>query len=232
MRPFSADLLRTSIHGKTFHYPVDRYPFKKVVESVLGVDLGELHNFLGSYERFKRINDQSTLAHKVFYANYFKTIKPLYEDFIVTYIADLIPFDFYFQAIPTFRIGLPGNTFVGEYHKDSMYNHQSYEINFNLGLSNYQGKASLKVERTPGSGDFINLESPYGTIFSFDHIDCLHGSEPNDSQKTMISFDFRLALKDLYFSSNLTSINMNSTFSPGSYFSDQLIEGQGTALAL
>ena len=52
--------------------------------------------------------------------------------------------DFYYQVIPTFRIGLPGNKFVGEYHKDSKYNHQSYELNFNLGISGYLGDAALK----------------------------------------------------------------------------------------
>ena len=224
MELLSADMLRSSMHGQLFRYSVDRYPFKEIVETLLGVDLGEIHQFLGDFKRFERVNDQNTLAHKVFYSNYNKSIRPLYEDFIANFVAHLIPFDFYFQSIPTFRIGIPGNTFVGEYHKDSMYNHQPYEINFNLGLSNYTGNSSLRVERLPGCGDFINLESPYGTIFSFDHIDCLHGSEPNDTQKTMVSFDFRLALKDLYFPSELSSINMHSTFSPGSYFSSKLIK--------
>ena len=67
------------------------------------------------------------------------------------------------------------------------------------------------------------LECPYGTIFSFDHIDCLHGSNPNPMNSTMVSFDFRLAVKDLYYDSDAGSVNMGSKFQPGSYFSSSAL---------
>ena len=41
----------------------------------------------------------------------------------------------------------------------------------------------------------------------FDHIDCLHGSDPNETDKTMVSFDFRLALKDIYYDTD-GSVNL------------------------
>ena len=66
------------------------------------------------------------------------------------------------------------------------------------------------------------LECPYGSIFSFDHIDCLHGADPNPYNKTMVSFDFRLALKDLYFKNDHQSFNQGKGFKPGSYFSKDL----------
>ena len=67
------------------------------------------------------------------------------------------------------------------------------------------------------------LESPYGRIFSFDHIDCLHGSDKNLTENTMVSFDFRLALKDIYFDSDASSVNLSTNFVPGSYFSEMVI---------
>ena len=67
--------------------------------------------------------------------------------------------------------------------------HQNYEVNFNLGLANYEGNAALKTQIFPGSDEWKKLSCPYGKIFSFDHIDCLHGSEPNLSDKTMVSFE-------------------------------------------
>ena len=73
-------------------------------------------------------------------------------------------FDFYYQVIPTFRLGLPGNRFVGEYHTDRKYNHESHEINFNLGLTEYDNNA-LRVEAYPGSKNYIKLECKYGNIF-------------------------------------------------------------------
>mgnify|MGYP001360035355 CR=1 FL=1 len=216
--------LRQYLHCKSFKYSTNKYPFKEKLEVLYGIPLESIHEFIGSFEKFERKNDQNTLAHKVFYSNFKQIIEPLYLEFIQDVIKDIIyPYKFYFQKIPTFRLGLPGNTFVGEYHRDSHYNHQSYEINFNLGLSNYLGEASLRTEYTPNKKDWKLLECPYGSIFSFDHIDCTHGSEPNRSNLSMTSFDFRIALFDLYFESDSSSVNMNTQFRPGSYFSNYLI---------
>ena len=74
------------------------------------------------------------MAHKVFYANYETRFKPLYNRFIREVIKNIVNEEFYYQVIPTFRVGLPGNKFVGEFHKDTQYSHQDYEINFNVGL--------------------------------------------------------------------------------------------------
>jgi hypothetical protein len=211
--------IRKRLHGLTFDYDTSLYPFKKVLEDLYGCELGGLHKHLGSYQLFDRQNDQSTLAHKVFYANYVSAIKPLYCRFINKFISPIVAVPFHYQVIPTFRIGLPGNRFVGEYHKDSKYNHLGYEVNFNLGLSGYTGEAALRVEKPAGSGDFVLLECPYGKVFSFDHIDCLHGSEPNPYDVTMVSFDFRLAVADLYRESDSASVNTGVEFRPGSYFS-------------
>lgn len=216
--------LRRSLHGSIFQYDTGRFPFKEELEQLYGCDLSMLHQHLGAFDTFKRSNDQTTLAHKVFYANFDRSIKPLYFKFIKEFVASILaPHEFYYQLIPTFRIGLPGNKFVGEFHKDSEYNHQSYEINFNLGICNYIGEAALKTESKPGTGEYITLECPYGSVFSFDHIDCNHGSDPNLTNNTMVSFDFRLALKDLYYESDSHSVNMFTKFRPGSYFSEQSI---------
>lgn len=220
--------IRKKLHGQHFAYSTEDFPFKDAVEETLGVRLEELHKYLGHFDVFGRENDQSTLAHKVFYANFENRIKPLYEHFIGSFIANIIQADFFYQVIPTFRIGLPGNKFVGEFHTDTKYNHQSYEVNFNLGLANYVGNAALRAQRVADSTEFVLLECPYGQIFSFDHIDCLHGSEPNTSELTMVSFDFRLAIKDLYIDTPAKSINVGTLFKPGSYFSAQSVSSRLT----
>ena len=101
-----------------------------------------------------------------------------------------------------------------------------YELNFNLGLCNYLGKASLKVQKQKNSDEYIYLECPYGNIFCFDHINCKHGSEENTSDKTMISFDFRIALKRFYFDSDAKSIGNASSFNKGFYFSNKAVKGK------
>jgi len=98
-------------------------------------------------------------------------------------------------------------------------------VNFNLGLANYEGSAALRAEKTPNKGDFITLECPYGSVFSFDHIDCLHGSDPNRTGKTLVSMDFRIAPVALfYYAQDAASINTQSKFAPGGYFSEEAIK--------
>ena len=41
----------------------------------------------------------------------------------------------------------------------------------------------------------------------------------NETDKTMVSFDFRLALKEIYFDTDASSVNLATNFVPGSYFS-------------
>ncbi len=190
----------------------------------MGVELGSLHNWLGDYKVFTREVDQMTLPHRVFYANFEKHLAPVYKDFIKHVIRPAVAAPFYYQVKPTFRIGLPGNKFVGEYHKDGDYNHKDYEVNFNLGLANYGGPASLQVEKEEGSGDFGWLDCEYGKVFSFDHIDCLHGAEANTLGVTMVSMDFRLAIESLYYDcDDAKSLNAGSAFKPGGYFSSEVV---------
>lgn len=220
----SASEVRKKLHTKKYIYDVEKYPFKAILENILGVELENIHYWLGDFSEFNKDTDQNTIIHKIFYANFEEKISSIYSDFIKNEISNFIPHDFYYQIVPTFRVGLPGNKFVGEYHKDSNYNHQDYELNINLGLSNYFGDASLKTEIEPNSNIFTKLECPYGQVFSFDHINCLHGCEINSTGKTMISFDFRLALSNFYYESSARSIGIGKSFNTGSYFSKDIIK--------
>ena len=215
--------LRKDLHGKHFSYNTKTYFFKETLDQLFGCNCSKLHNHLGDFDKFRRDSDQITLAHKVYYSNFNNKVYPLYYKFQKNVISKIINEPYYFQLIPTFRIGLPGNKFVGEYHKDSDYNHKEYEINFNLGICGYTGNASLKTEIFPSSNQFMNLECHYGEIFSFDHIDCLHGSDENDTNLTMVSFDFRIALKSLYYNSDSSSINTKTSLNVGGYFSKEEI---------
>ena len=102
-------------------------------------------------------------------------------------------------------------------------NHQKYEINFILGLANYEGDASLITEIRPNTKEWAKISFPNGDIFSFDNIDFLQGSEPNTS-KTMVSFDSRLPLEEFYFDSEASSLNTKGRFKIGEYFSEEVIK--------
>ncbi len=219
----SASETRAKCHGQLFDYDTTKFNFKERLEELFGCSLAGLHEWLGSFECFDRRNDQHTLAHRVFYSNYARVIKPVYDDFMSIYMSKIVRFPFSYQVIPTFRIGLPGNRFVGEYHKDSKYAHPEFELNFNLALSNYLSPCCLMSEKVPDSGEFYPIECRHGQVFSFNHIDCMHGSEINTSSETMVSFDFRLAMIPFYKDNNSRSINMKRAFSIGDYFSSEII---------
>lgn len=228
----SASETRSSAHGRHFEYNTGMYNFKDVLETLFGCDLSELHKWLGNYESFKRHNDQHTLAHRVFYSNFKERVQPLYNKFITTYIKHIVQMPFTYQIVPTFRVGLPSNRFVGEYHRDSKYMHPDFELNFNLAITNYKYPCCLISETSRDLGDFQPIECDYGQIFSFNHIDCLHGSDINTTNETMVSFDFRIAMQPFYYTSDQKSVNMKSAFRNGDYFSDRIINSDIKALGI
>ncbi len=220
--------LREDIHLKKFKYDIKKYPFYEYLSTLFGVtDLENIHKYMGSFDPFNREQDQYTILHKVFYSNFRLPNSPLqkmYEDLIKDFIAPIVSEKFYYQKIPTFRIGLPQNKFVGEFHRDTAYNHQPYELNFNLAIVNFKGSAALITEDAAGSKNLISTEIDYGQVMGFDHIGCLHGSEINQTGKTMISMDFRLALADMYYEDpKAESVNLHSKFIIGDYFSAEVV---------
>ena len=219
----SAKETRISFHGSKFSYDTNSYPFKDKLEELFGTELSELHNWLGEYKKFERKNDQQTILHRIFYSNYKKTIQPLYENFIRNFLSKKIDFPFAYQKIPTFRLGLPNNKFVGEFHKDSKYNHPDFEFNFNLGLTNFLEPCCLMSEKRPNTNEFFPYECNYGEILSINHIDCVHGCNLNSTNETLVSIDFRLAMIPFYKELDLKSINTKSAFLIGDYFSNEII---------
>ena len=219
----TASETRQSVHGMTFQYELSKYPFREVLEKLFGLELQDLHLWLGDFEKFDRKNDQQTIVHRVFYSNYSNIIEPIYKDFITNFLSQIIDFPFSYQVIPTFRLGLPGNRFVGEYHTDAKYNHPDFELNFNMGLSNNLKPCCLMSEKVSNTNEFYPLECENGEIFSFNHIDCLHGSEINTTDQTMVSMDFRVAMIPFYEEIDAKSVNMNSSFKIGDYFSKEII---------
>ena len=219
----TASETRQSVHGMTFSYELRKYPFGEALEKLFGLELQDLHLWLGDFEKFDRKNDQQTIVHRVFYSNYSNIIEPIYKDFITNFLSQIIDFPFSYQVIPTFRLGLPGNRFVGEYHTDAKYNHPDFELIFNMGLSNNLKPCCLMSEKVSNTNEFYPLECENGEIFSFNHIDCLHGSEINTTDQTMVSMDFRVAMIPFYREIDAKSVNMNSSFKIGDYFSKEII---------
>ena len=45
---------RQRVHGMTFSYELEKYPFREELEKLFGIELQDLHLWLGNFEKFDR----------------------------------------------------------------------------------------------------------------------------------------------------------------------------------
>lgn len=125
---------------------------------------------------------------------------------------------FFYQKIPTFRVHLPKNLSVAEFHKDSDYSHDTFEINFFVPIVNCKNTATIWVENTIGKGDIAPVNLEYGQCLVFDGANLLHGNKINETGLTRLSFDFRLILVDNFSNNNKSTITINMPMKLGQFW--------------
>jgi len=207
---------------KKMYYFTDDFPFLQIIRSMIGTkDFQQLH-FVKNYSKFKREEDQSTIFHKKFYENYSK-MKKLFDKFIEENIQCLYGEPVVYQSIPTFRVHLPGNLAVGEWHKDKHYRDASWaeqvkEDNFFVPLTSAYGTNTVWSESREDWGDFSPIEAEYGEMIQWDASNLTHGNKENMTGQTRVSFDFRVIPESRYVDSDHLTINTKVPFSLGGYY--------------
>ena len=162
--------------------------------------------------------DQSTPYHKMYYAAFEREVQPVYRRFVTNVIAPCMAGPFIYQKVPTFRISLPGNVAVGEFHTDGDYSHQEGEVNFWLPVTNAGGSNSVYVETYPGSKIMEPASLILGEVMVFDAVRSRHGNHINTTDRTRVSIDFRVILKSVFKPSGLRSVNTGTPMDIGGYF--------------
>lgn len=175
------------------------YKFKEIIEEIFNTkDLENYHKKvtekLDKYI-YTRENDNTSIYHKIFYGSdkldifikeYIKLIKEIHntrykdEKFIV------------YQKIPALRVSYPGNKSVGELHNDFQYNHPSEEMNYWFPITETNEKNTCWHETEENKGDYKPLLLNYGEVAEVYFNKLRHYSPINKSDKTRISFDFRI----------------------------------------
>lgn len=173
----------------------------------------------GNQSVLTRESDQSTNYHQRFYAAFPDMLASTYRDFV----ADVAPAvlgteKICYQAVPTFRIHLPGNVAVGEFHRDGDYNHQDGEVNFWLPLTAAWDTNTVWVETAPDRGDYQPANLSVGEVYVFDGVNLRHGNKSNTTGATRVSFDFRCIPMDRYQDLGLRSVSAGRRMSIGDYF--------------
>lgn len=212
--------LRQQMHGKRLQRVTACFKMAEVMEDRLDCRLESLHKHFGPYPLFRPGRDANTPLHQKLYAIH-QEQKDLYRDLCHTVIHEFIQEDCYVQSIPTYRVGLPGNRWVGSFHRDSDFGHSAFELNVICAFTRAHQTAALHVETEPGNHLYTPLTLEKGEIISFDHIERLHGCRLNREGYSTVSIDFRFVPKrfaQAAFHDAKQSINTGSLFAPGDYF--------------
>ena len=222
LEQIQAQALRRRLHLERISGSREAGDFARAVAAAVALPLEALQNHVGPYPLFQPGADNSTDTHQRFYGQHSRQ-QELYEAVCRRVIAT-IGEPCFVQRIPTYRFGLPGNRWVGNFHRDSDFGHSCFELNAICALTPMAGSAALHVEQTAGAHDFAALELEAGDLILFDHIDRLHGCPLNREGVSVASIDFRFVpvrFAAQAFRSEATSINTGTAFLPGHYFSDE-----------
>lgn len=207
-------------------YDILEYPFKEIVSDWLEVgDLSKLHEFK-QYKLFKRINDQSTMWHKMFYNQI--RVDTRFDDMYVRFLKEHVKprhnnEKIIYQKIPTFRVHLPDNISVGEFHKDKNYRNTEWaekvqEVNYFLPFTKAYGTNTVWAETKEDLGDFTEIRANYGECVEWSATNLTHGNKVNRTSVTRVSIDFRVIPESRYIGSDHLTINANIPFKVGEYY--------------
>lgn len=220
--------LREQLHGLRLRQWPEAMQLLQALQQRMVVPLAELHRHYGPYPLFRQGRDQHTPLHQQFYAAH-RQVAPLYQALAARLAGDVIGEPCHIQQIPTYRFGLPGNRWVGNFHHDSDFGHPPYELNAVLALTPMHKSAALQVEEHPGSYRYIPLNLAAGEVVLFNHIDRRHGCRRNREGVSVSSIDFRFVPQRFAaaaFQETRHSLNTRVAMAPGSYFTAKALPAQ------
>jgi hypothetical protein len=206
MLPYSTEILS---------YNVRRYPFARLCETFLRQSLTELHD-----ETIARLQPghERTPFHEQLYA-IGEPFLAMYRSFVKE-LLDVEAPAYLYQAVPSFRVHLPGNVATGNFHRDSDFGHQAETINILVPLTPMADTASVWIESEPGANDPAPVTMNVGQYLRFHAAMLLHGSHPNTTGKSRVSFDFRVLPKVAYRDNGSRSAITEMPIRLGDYYAD------------
>jgi len=203
-------------------YDTERFDFKRLVQDHYGVeDLTQLDKWLNEEVPFfeDKTFDQSTGIHKHFYKIYDDDkFLSVYRSFLKEVIQPGYGEPLVYQAKPTFRVHLPNNVAVGEWHKDGDYNHQRSEVNYWMPFTKAFGNNSIWIESEEDKGDYQPYDVECGEVLIFNGAFLKHGNKPNDTGVCRVSVDFRIIPYSQYQALQAQSSHLKLKFEIGGYY--------------
>lgn len=209
-------------------YNSEMYRFPEIVANVFGVnDLSCIHKErqdLVPKEKLVFENESRTDFHRLFYekmnGNELRELEDAFKSFIQNEVLPLFGEDILHQYMPSFRVHLPGEQAIHKWHYDSdeEHRHPEWEINFQIPLTDSVDTQATWVESVPGLGDYKPMNVKVGQFVIFDGNRCTHGNKENESDKTRVSFDFRVIPANRYNNNLKSSVTTSKKFKEGEYY--------------
>ena len=199
---------------KIFKYDIQKYNFKEIIENYFNIsELSLIHkerSELLPKQKLDFFSESKTKFHEIFYSKLrggWDEIVLSYENFIKNEISPMFDSQIIYQSFPTVRFHLPNDQAIHYWHYDSDKDHMhpEWEINFQIALTDMYDTQATWVESTPGLKDFSPMEMKYGEYYVFNGNKCTHGNKVNITDKTRVSFDFRIMPYNRYIENNKTS---------------------------
>ena len=214
---------------------LDKSVGKELIEwytNIIGLPLETCHLKIKVSKKLDKASDQSTYFHSLIHeaydsnkANFIKLYESVVANVVKLYrisIADLDNGRIAVQRFPSVRFHFPDNISVYEFHKDFTYSHPQDEINTFVALTDSFESSSLNVQQS-FSGHFANfsrfkpLVLQKGQFARLNTATTWHGDNPNLTDLTRVSIDFRILL-DFASLNGLTSHSGKRKMSIGSYY--------------
>lgn len=208
-----------------YSYDTVQFPFKSIIDDHfrkhLKVPSEDLHKLADRSLYPVGIvtpgTDNNTALHDILYKVFDGAeFLPTYRKFI-QFLQGPIGEELIFQKKPTFRIHLPGNLSVGDYHRDRDYGHPPEEINIWVPVTEARKTATIWLESAYEKNDFHPKELGNGEFLIFDSA-LKHGNEINAEGYTRVSMDFRVIPKTLYSDNRRVTANRGLQLSLGHYY--------------
>lgn len=202
-----------------FDYDLERWPFPEFVAKSL--DVKDLTALRADLPLRTWHTDQQSPWHAPFYEA-FGIWRRIFARFVKEVIAPRLGVPCYWQAVPTFRVQLPGNLAVGAFHRDADYNHPLGEVSFWVPMTPAAGTSTVWI--ADDEGGRWPADARPGEVIQFDAAGRLHGNVINETGRARVSFDFRLIPVDA-----LPAVEGEPTkhsglrFVPGGYYSRTVV---------
>ena len=205
-----------------YSYNLDEYNFRQEIEKMFGTNqLERIHEIEDcDFGILDMETDQTTYLHKKFYekveqTNFLDDYKKFLKDVILPHFNE----DLLYQKIPTFRIQVPDNISVAEFHNDKSYSHSPDEVNIFLPITEAKETYTIWSESQENLGDYSPMNAEYGEYYIWDGANLKHGNKINESNISRFSVDFRVLPYSKYDENNMQeTITTKIKLKLGSYF--------------